>query len=68
MKEQEFYQSSYHSSVEIFNNKLSVSKEVHGDWTYLELIVNDNDPERITINSQQMLEHLHFMLGQLLDK
>ena len=47
-------------------NELTVSKNQGSDWSEIEMAMNDNKSDRITLKSQDHAEQLHFLLGQLI--
>ena len=58
----------YNSSVIIGNDNITLAKSSGSEWSYIENTINGDKDTEITIRSKEMAEHLHFMLGQMLDK
>lgn len=63
----DFIRKSYDSAVTCGSDKIVVQKSRHSEWVNIYMKVNDVHMNEITIRSKEQAEHLHFMLGQMLE-
>ena len=64
----DFHKKHYSMEIKESNDLIHIDKMSGTDWSTIEMVTNDKSNGYITIRSKNMAEHLHFMLGQMLDK
>lgn len=68
MEQDPYWNKSYRVSVRETIDELTVAKSASSDRCELRMVINEEGRHEIMIRSKTMLEHLHFMLGQVLGK
>jgi len=68
LNSEEYLKVSYRASAMAENDLITVQKRFSTDWCSISMEVNGLSGGEIEIRSRGHLEHLHFMLGQLLAK
>jgi len=61
-----YYKKYYIMKAKQTNDSLKLHKTTNSDWCELSMTTNGFSNGQITIRSKEMVEQLHFMLGQLL--
>jgi hypothetical protein len=62
-----YFMQDYTTTATVGIDSLTLNKCPGTEWSEITMSVNDNK-DTITLRSKQMVEHLHFMLGQMLGK
>lgn len=62
-----YYNRSYSVTVSESVDNLELHKSTGSDWCEIRAFINDDLKGSIELRSKEMAEHLHFMLGQMLD-
>ena len=62
-----YLREGYKASAIVGVDKVTVNKLSGSDWSTIKLTVNGYEEGEVGLRSKQMAEHLHFMLGQMLE-
>ena len=62
-----YLREGYKASVIVGVDEVTVNKPRDSDWSTIKLTVNGYEAGEVDLRSKQMAEHLHFMLGQMLE-